>query len=132
MIWRVQRCKAKASAKSVLGFSAMLLLLALLGGCASSPRLHTASNRRFDFETDTFAFPNELTWVYEYNAEGKWTTHTRKPKPDYSQHCFVIARTTRQFYLNARFDAAEPVADESTYRRLIGRVVSSNPRKSRP
>jgi hypothetical protein len=132
MIWRVQRCKAKASAKSVLSFSAMLLLLALLSGCASPPHLHTVSNRRFNFETDTFAFPNELTWVYEYNAEGKWTTHTRKPKPDYSQHCFVIARTTRQFYLNARFDAAEPVADESTYRRLIERLVSSNPRKSRP
>jgi len=122
MIW-------KDSTKSL---AAMLLLLALVVGCASPHHLDTASNRPFNFETDTFAFPNQLTWTYEYDAQGKWTTHTRKPKPDYSQHCFVIARSTRQFYLNARFDAGQPVADPATYRRLIKRVVSSSPRKGWP
>lgn len=111
---------------------AMLLLLALIVGCASPQHLDTGSNKPFNFETDIFAFPNELTWTYEYDAQGKWTTHTRKPKPDYSQHCFVIARSTRQFYLNARFDPSQPVADQAAYRRLIRRVVSSNPRKGRP
>src|SRR5439155_4269723 len=99
---------------------------------ASQRHLDTPSNRPFNFQTDTFAFPNELTWTYEYDAQGKWTTHTRKPKPGYSQHCFVIARSTRQFYLNARFDAGQPVADPATYRRLIKRVVSSSPRKGWP
>jgi len=114
-----------------ISFAAILLLLAFVVGCASPRHIPVASNRPFNFQTDTFAFPNELTWTYEYDAQGKWTTHTRKPKPDYSQHCFVIARSTRQFYLNARFDASEPVADQATYRRLIQRVVSSNPRKGR-
>jgi len=109
----------------------MLFLLALVVGCASPHHLDTGSNKPFHFETDTFAFPNELTWTYEYDAKGKWTTHTRKPKPAYSQHCFIVARSTRQFYLNARFDASQPVADPATYRRLIRRVVSSNPRKGR-
>jgi len=126
--WRAQDRRALPPAISV---AAMLFLLALIVGCASPHHLDTGSNKPFHFETDTFAFPNELTWTYEYDAKGKWTTHTRKPKPDYSQHCFVMARATRQFYLNARFEASQPVADQATYRRLIQKVVSSNPRKGR-
>ncbi len=129
MTWHAQESTAKPSTKSL---AALLCFLVLLLGCASPHHLDTASNRPFNFETDTFSFPNELTWTYEYDAQGKWTTHTRKPKPGYSQHCFVVALSTRQFYLNARFDASEPVADQATYRRLIRRVVSSNPRKGRP
>jgi len=115
-----------------MSLAAMLFFLFLLLGCASPHHLNTTSHRPFNFETDTFAFPNELTWTYEYDAQGKWTTHTRKPKPGYSQHCFVVARSTRQFYLNARFDPSRPVADQATYRHLIRRVVSSSPRNARP
>jgi hypothetical protein len=128
MIWHAQSSTTKPSTKNL---AATLFLLALVVGCASPHHLDTGSNKPFNFETDTFAFPNELTWTYEYDAKGKWTTHTRKPKPAYSQHCFIVARSTRQFYLNARFDASQPVADPATYRRLIRRVVSSNPRKGR-
>jgi len=31
------------------------------------------AERGFEFQRDTFAFPNELVWVYEYDANGKWT-----------------------------------------------------------
>src|SRR5258706_6188351 len=128
MTWHAPGSTTRPSTKSLVG---MLFFLVLLLGCASPHQLPSASRPPFNFETDTFAFPNELTWTYEYDAKGKWTTHTRKPKPAYSQHCFVIARSTRQFYLNARFEASQPVADQATYRRLIQKVVSSNPRKGR-
>jgi hypothetical protein len=107
--------------------------LALLCGCAT-PReaAATAATRRFDFQRDTFAYANELRWEYQYDANGKWTTHWRHPKPAYSQHCFVMARSAQQFFLNARFDPRQPVANEATYRRLIRRVVSTNPRRSLP
>src|SRR2546422_351706 len=123
---RLCRVENRRALPSAMSLAALLFFSVLLVGCASPHQLDTASNRPFDFETDTFAFPNELTWTYEYDAQGKWTTHTRKPKPDYSQHCFVVARSTRQFYLNARFDPSRPVADQATYRRLIRRVVSSS------
>src|SRR5216684_2313012 len=126
-----RRAEDRRALPPAISLAAMVLLLALVVGCASPHHLDTGSNKPFNFETDTFAFPNELTWTYEYDAKGKWTTHTRKPKPAYSQHCFVIARSTRQFYLNVRFEASQPVADQATYRRLIQKVVSSNPRKGR-
>jgi hypothetical protein len=108
----------------------MLLLLALLSGCAtSSPH---AERRLFDFYSDAFAYPNELVWVYEYDANGKWTTRQRDPKPTYAQHCFVVARSALQFLNNARFAPELPLADEKTYRRLIRKVVATNPRKSLP
>src|SRR6185369_2464339 len=100
-------------------------------GCASPGKLPPPQTRLFDFQKDTFAFANELVWVYEYDANGNWTTHNRDPKPTYSLHCFVLARSARQFFLNARFDPNLPVADEASYRHLIRQVVASSPRKRR-
>jgi hypothetical protein len=109
-----------------------LLLVALLCGCATPHPAVPARARAFDFEHDTFAYPNELLWVYNYDANGKWVTHRREPPPTYWQHCFVMARATRQFFLNARFDAQQPIATEAAYRRLIRRIVASNPRHALP
>jgi len=107
-----------------------LLLACALCGCSTPSE--TVGPRHFDFQEDTLAFANELTWEYQYDEEGKWTTRWREPKPQYAQHCFVLARSARQFFLNARFDPQQPVADEATYERLIRRVVSSTPRHSLP
>jgi len=101
--------------------------LLMLFGCAC-PQTNIPTVRPFDFQKDTFAFANQLRWVYEYDAQGKWSTHTRYPRATYSQHCFVVARSARQFYENAEFDPSRPVVNDSTYRKLINRVVSSNPR----
>src|ERR1043166_4444576 len=68
---------------------AVLLLLLALAGCVT-PRQQASACRPFEFEKDTFAFPNELVWVYEYDSHGKWTTHDRDPPPTYWQHCFVL------------------------------------------
>ena len=86
----------------------------------------------FDFEKDTFAFANQLVWEYGYDADGHWVSHRRTPKPDYTLHCFVVARSARQFFDHARFDPSQPVAEEATYRRLIRQVIKISPRKVLP
>src|SRR5882724_2369781 len=112
--------------------SVAFLLLALLSGCSTTHPAKTAGARKFDFQKDTFAYSNDLVWEYYYDAKGKWVYRRRNPQPDYTHHCFVVARSTRQFFVNARFDPGQPMADERTYRRLIRKVAASNPRKSLP
>ncbi len=115
-------------ARVLLGVLAALALCS----CATQHQSPAGDSRRFDFQKDTFSYPNELTWEYRYDPNGKWTTRWREPRPAYSQHCFVVARSARQFFLNARFAAERPVADKATYRRLIRRVVGCSPRHGSP
>jgi len=107
-----------------------LVLAGLLCGCCSSRNPATASSRPFDFQRDTFSFPNQLLWEYFYDANGNWITRDRDPKPTYWQHCFVLASATKQFYLSVSFEPEKSVADDQTYRKLIRRVVTTNPRKA--
>src|SRR5215471_7815477 len=97
----------------------VLGLLAVLSGCATPEQTRVVTNRKFDFQKDTFAYSNDLIWEYYFDEKGDWVHRRRQPRPDYTHHCFVVARTARQFFLNARFDPTQPVADEDTYRRLI-------------
>ena len=107
----------------------VLLVMALLGGGCASRREPGTFVRRFEFGRDTFAYPNQLFWVYKIDpATGKTTTEWRDPPPDYAQHCFVMARTARQFFQHVRFDQDLPRADEATYRKLIRQVVARDPR----
>src|SRR5688572_9939764 len=86
------------------------LLVFILAGCATAPQ--SAPDRPFQFGRDTFAFPNELYWQYEYDQNGKWTTRPNDPKPTYAHHCFVLARAATQFFYHARFQPDQPVASE--------------------
>jgi hypothetical protein len=95
-----------------------------MSGCASDPWV---GSRPFDFHKDTFAYANELVWEYHFDENGKWVHHKREPQPDYTRHCFVVARSARQFFENAKFDASQPVATEEEYRRLVRKVVSIDP-----
>jgi hypothetical protein len=106
------------------------LLLALLCGCATQKPF--VGPRPFDFQKDTFSYANELVWEYHFDANGKWVHQKREPEPDYTHHCFVVVRSARQFFQNARFDPNLPVADEAAYRKLIRRVVSVNPAHAVP
>ena len=114
-------------ARKFIPLSLALFCLAFsLAGCASS-RSGTAETRRpFNFQTDTFAYPNELVWIYQYDEHGKWVSHPRDPKPEYSHHCFVVARSAKQFLEHARFDTNQPVADAATYRKLIRKVATAS------
>ncbi len=115
---------------SIRGFSsgglarwALLLLVAVLVGCASP--LPVKEGRRFDFPQDTFAFANELVWEYEVQPElGTQTWRKRAVPPDYSHHCFVVVRAARQFWWHARFDPSLPRTNAAAYRDLVQEVVS--------
>ena len=111
---------------------ALLFLTLLLSGCCSTAQREKVSARPFDFQRDTFSFTNGLIWVYEYDANGKWTTHTRTPRPDYWQHCFVLARAAKQFFINARFDGELPRVDNETYRKLVKKVMHTSARDYLP
>ena len=85
--------------------------------------------RRFEFSRDAFAFANELVWEYRPDpATGRMNFLPREPKPAYTHRCFVLTRAARQFLYHARFDPAQKIAGEMTYRQLIGEIVSRSPR----
>ena len=108
----------------------ILLALLLLVGCSAPTATNGVTSRPFKFGRDTFAYANELVWVYQIDpATGKMFHHDQTPRPDYTHHCFVVARAARQFFENARFDATAPVVDEKEYRRLIDKVAKSSPRQ---
>ena len=109
--------------RKLLPFFCGALLIALCG-CA---RQQFVGTRPFNFQTDSFSYANALVWDYHFDENGKWVHQRHEPPPDYTHHCFVVARSARQFFENAKFDAALPVADEKTYRHLIRRVVSVDP-----
>jgi hypothetical protein len=87
--------------------------------------------RNFQFERDTFAFAHELVWQYRFDpVTGAMTTFRTVPPPTYYHRCFVMARSTRQFFDHARFDAGLPLAEDQAYRKLIHQIVSRNPRRA--
>ena len=88
------------------------------------------SVRTFQFERDTFAFPHELVWRYYFDpVTGAMTTFRSDPPPTYYHRCFVMVRSTRQFFYHARFEPELPPVAPEIYRRLIREVVSRNPRR---
>ena len=87
------------------------------------------STRAFDFERDTFAYPHELVWKYHFDEAGRMHVQKSDPPPTYYHRCFVMVRTTRQFFYHARFKPELPPADANTYQKLIHDVVRRNVRK---
>jgi hypothetical protein len=115
-----------------LSFAALALLLVLCG-CAGSRSRKASFTRPFVFGEDTFAYRNDLVWVYYTDpVTGEFCHTNREPKADYTHHCFPVARSARQFFQHAHFDPTQPVADEATYRKLIRCVVSTSPRTLLP
>jgi hypothetical protein len=113
---------AGSAGAAVIFFAAVLVTLC---GCAG--RQQFVGARPFDFQKDSFAYPNALVWDYHFDANGKWVHQRHEPPPDYTHHCFVVARSARQFFENAKFEPTQPPASEATYRRLIRQVVSVDP-----
>lgn len=86
--------------------------------------------RRFDFNSDTFAFANELQWEYQFDpATGKMNFRRREPKPAYSHRCFVLVRTARQFLYHARFEPNQAPVSDTIYRAKMAEIVARNPRQ---
>lgn len=110
-----------------------------MSSSASSPRLETAGaavgsppdpgRRRFTFERDTFAFPNEVYWAYRVDpATGGVQRYGCDPRPTYAHHCFVLARSARQFFYHARFDEGRGRVNDAASERLVREVTARNPR----
>lgn len=108
------------------------LALFALSGCAGRKARDAVFPRPFVFGEDTFCYPNDLVWVYYHDEEGKWRHKPREPKPDYTHHCFVVARAAKQFFQHARFDPHGPILGDETYRDLIREVVDTSPRRHLP
>ena len=100
-----------------------LLGVALLAAaCAAAPlsrpvghELGHAAISGFAFATDTFAFPNEIRARHPDDADL------------YANYCFVLARSLRQFFLNARFDGGAARVDHDEYVRRVRDVVTRPP-----
>jgi len=89
--------------------------------------------RAFQFERDTFAFPHELVWKYQFDpVTGAMRVRKADPPPTYYHRCFVMVRATRQFFYHARFEPERPPVDEQSYRRLVAQVIARSPRKPCP
>lgn len=106
----------------------LFLALLLTGGCATQS-VSQRSARRFDFSKDTFHYANELLWVYFRDpSTGKMNHRRQEPVPDYTHHCFVVARSTKQFFELARFEPSQPKLDEDGYRKLVKQLMRESPR----
>lgn len=86
--------------------------------------------RVFEFGRDTFAYPHELVWKYNFDpVTGAMSVCKAEPPPTYYHRCFVLVRATRQFFYHARFEPELPRADVETYRSLIRQIVRRDVRK---
>lgn len=100
-------------------------------GCAGVPVHSVGTTRPFDFSKDTFAYANELVWEYPVDpVTGQASPRRREPKADYTLHCFVVARSAKQFSLHAKFNAGLARTNEATYRRLVEQVLARSPRSA--
>jgi len=107
-----------------------LAVLLVAAGCASTHPTGSA-RRPFDFRADTFCYSNQLVWEYQLDpATGKTITSKHEPAPEYSHHCFVVARASKQFFNHARFDPALPKA--MNYGPLVRKVLARSARSESP
>ena len=120
------------AAAPLLSWLLLVSLACLFGGCAATPTDGRQPSRAFAFPQDTFAFANELVWEYGWDANGRWHGRPRVPEAQYSHRCFVLARATKQFFLQAQFHPDAPPVDDLTYRRLVRAILDSSPIKSGP
>jgi hypothetical protein len=112
----------------MLRLSYTLLMAVMLAGCASRPAA-SGHVRKFDFSKDTFSYANELVWVYYRDTSTGKFLHTKQdPVPDYTHHCFVVARAAKQFFVHAEFKPQYPKVSAAEYRELVRRVRHSDPR----
>ena len=91
------------------------------------------SARVFEFDRDTFAYPHELVWKYNFDpVTGAMSVCKADPPPTYYHRCFVMVRATRQFFYHARFERDSPRTDTGTYQKLIRQIAGRDVRRRCP
>jgi len=113
----------------LLGLLSALALGACQGKTLQTWKAPEHVHSGFDFRSDTFAFPNET--VFEYNIPKGPPRPKREASSDYTLRRFVMTRSARQFFQDARFDPTQPVASDATYAGLVRRIVATDPREDR-
>ena len=121
---------ASAASRWLLACALALHLCACLGPSAI---LEPANERAFKFGRDTFAFKNELQWIYHAGVSVyAGGVKERNPDAEYVLHCFVLSRSARQFFQFARFDPAAKQIDDHGYTELIRKVIALDPSQRAP
>ena len=117
---RTLRARARDMAR-ICDRTRFLLVVGLLAlGCAPGLAPPAAHRSPLLFPADTFAFANETVWQYDTDpAMGQASWHRRVPRPAFALRCGTVARVTRQFYANARFDPVAPALDTAAYAPLV-------------
>ena len=112
----------------------LLAVCAALGlGCASTANHRVDAAPSFDFESDVFAFANQLYWEYSFDEEtGKQVARSREEEVEFGQRCMVMTRGARQFHRAARFEPAAARVNEEQYRQLVARVFATSTRRLEP
>jgi len=114
-------------------FALAVIGATLLLGAGCATHCVQRYDRPFSFKEDTFAYRNDLLWEYVFDdTTGKTSHRTRDPRPDYTHHCFVVARSARQFFQHARFDPTRAKVSDEEYRKLINEVVARDPSECTP
>lgn len=119
-------------------FVRLLVLLGVLGlhacqGEALRDRnTHEMIRSTFDFQRDSFAFANETVFEYNIPSPRGGLRPRHEGNSDYTLHCFVMARSARQFFQHARFEPTQHKLSDAEYAELIRRIVSTDPREGRP
>src|SRR5262245_55426323 len=105
----------------VVGVALLATACASVEPVASGARPeHRTAVPGFAFETDTFAFPNDI------RARNSDRTDI------YANYCFVMARGLRQFHAFARFDPAARRLSAEDYAERVRAVIAQPPWHSAP
>lgn len=110
----------------------VVVQLGVVLGCATAPPPTLGPVRQFDFLRDTFSFVNELYWTYDIDPDSGEVYHRPREGVENGQRCVTMSRGVRQFFYGASFDPQQPPVSDEEYRRLIEKVLDTNPRQTHP
>jgi hypothetical protein len=101
----------------------ILLLILLTLGVVPAPAYQppsTPAPRPFEYPRDTYAFKNETVWNY---VNGTVSGAPSAEKRQYTRRCFVLSRSSVQFWKFARFDPEQKPLDDRALAARIRQVT---------
>jgi hypothetical protein len=83
-----------------------------------------AESRTFNPKTDVFSFSNELYFDYKPTQAGdvQFSHRARGETPDYSRHCFILARSVLQYYKFADFRPDLAKVSDADYFKIVKKL----------
>jgi hypothetical protein len=84
--------------------------------------LPPAGAREFDLRRDAFGFSNDTAWQYGVDEQGKLHISKRETPPEFAHGCFLLSRSTLQFWQFARFEPRQPKVSREEYLKRLKRL----------